>query len=388
MSNLAEINYVENLNSTAYNTQSICMLSSTVGVQTLLYNGAVYCRPIAIISDTIEFGSTLSSIESGDLGSYPHNICALSSTTFVITYLNSSSYLYAIAGTVSGTTITLGTAIQVSTSVAISSAFSITNVASNSFVIAFYNNTNTILRAGTVSTRTITLGNAVTGYAGLSDAVNVKAISTSIFVLTNSNVDGNLVIRPCTLSTSTITLGTASTQSTYQYFLSEIEVISSTSFICTAFNSNGYFGVHICTTDGSTVTVNNFQDLFNTSVDFSYTKGYGLFLISSTLIGICYSDSYSGVNYVSTFNISGTTASLNSSDILQLSGSISTSNITYISTGVITSGSKYIICSINSNGTPLYAGYIVTYTVPSGKKCNGTTISKWNGFSPTKINSI
>ena len=145
MSTLSYAGYTEWLQDATLTGLTSCQLSSTQTVETLALGTSLYCRLVDTTGSTITFISSIYSIGTGSFSEI-QSICALSSNTFVVVYRGASDYLYAVAGTISSNTITLGTAVNVSNSVAVSLSYSITNVASNSYVIAYYNNTNIILR--------------------------------------------------------------------------------------------------------------------------------------------------------------------------------------------------------------------------------------------------
>ena len=161
-------------------------------------------------------------------------------------------------------------------------------------------------------------------------------------------------------------------------------MLSSTKFTVLTYDTSGNLGVIVCTTDNSTITVNSFQNLFSTTY---YLRGASFFNINSSLIGICLSDDNSYYSYATTINIGTTTASLNSSDTIQVPGALG-SDLSYITAGTITLGSQYLVTVIDNTSTATEVGYFINYAASSGKKLNGTTISKWNGITPSKINSI
>ena len=161
-------------------------------------------------------------------------------------------------------------------------------------------------------------------------------------------------------------------------------MLSSTKFTVLTYDTSGNLGVIVCTTDNSTITVNSFQNLFSTTY---YLRGASFFNINSSLIGICLSDYNSYYSYATTINIGTTTASLNSSDTIQVPGALG-SDLSYITAGTITLGSQYLVTVIDNTSTATEVGYFINYAASSGKKLNGTTISKWNGITPSKINSI
>lgn len=376
-------------------SQTTCMLSSSLGINVFNSDNYLYATIFNIDSGTIVFSESFANVPASgtaNINDSPYSICALSSTTFVIIYRDSNDYLNAIAGTASGSTITLGSSILVS-SISSSVSYSITAMSSSSFVVAYYNNTNTILRAGTVSITTIVLGTAVTGYTGTSDLPYVKSLSSSAFVLVNTDINGNLVFRPATLSTRTITLGTANSQSSlyYPYLYPVIEVLSATSFVVACVGNNGYLGLVVCSTDNSTITVNSFQDIFTET--YTSIIGIALFPISSTKIGYVITDRGAGYTIATTVSISGTSASLNSDDTIQLSiGSIPPNNfgLAWTDASVVTSGSEFLVSILENPSQNSLSTYLITYTAPTtgGKKWGGITISKWNGITPSKINSI
>lgn len=66
------------------------------------------------------------------------NLCLLSPTTFIVTYINASSTLYAVVGTISGTTITYGTAVSVCPAQATNVAFANTTAISSSIAMVSF----------------------------------------------------------------------------------------------------------------------------------------------------------------------------------------------------------------------------------------------------------
>lgn len=396
MGSLAQTStYTYQLDSTL-STQSTCMLSSTLGVSIFNVGTDIYIESFNIYSNSIIYSANLYIIPSsggGNIQNSSFSVCALSSTTFVVSYRYTSDYLYTIAGTISGNTITLGTAVNTSSSVASTVSFSITPMSSSSFIVAYCTSTTAYLIAGTVSTRTIVLGTAVTLASSSPDLPFIKSLSSTSFIASCVNSSGYILLKPGTLSNHTISLGTTNTTTLYcPGYYPVIEILSSTTFVVSSIDSStGDIGVIVCSTDNSTVTVNSFQSIFTPS-DISYPGGITLFPISSTLVGCVVSDVNTGFSKLTTISISGTSASINSGDTIELNvgtipiGMLSTS---FINSTVVTAGSQFIVADLESSTVNSLITYLITYTAPTGgKKRGGITISKWDSISPTKINGI
>lgn len=144
---------------------------------------------------------------------YWFDLCVLSSTLFVVTYkLASDDKPYAVACTVSGSTITAWTPVKMYDTETVSDNAGVLccKVSSTSFACSFANVTSSdpLMVVGTISGTTITAGTASQLKATTSTYPVLLAYIQN-WVIVSAYTDGtNLFIRPATISGTTITLKT------------------------------------------------------------------------------------------------------------------------------------------------------------------------------------
>lgn len=177
---------------------------------------------VSISGTAVTFGTplTVSTVAYSDNGSDSISTIAVSSTTVVIAYGDTSNNCYLRAYSVSGTTLTAGTAVTVNattTSTGINTGV-LAYLTTNAGVVTFptYNSgtstTTCAIRAFTVSGTTITLG-GVTTLASNAAAPDLNArpvITSTSGGVVLYNTDGSTVyLRAFTVSGTTLTFGTA-----------------------------------------------------------------------------------------------------------------------------------------------------------------------------------
>lgn len=189
-------------------------LDSTHIVVVYAISGNTYAVIGTIASGTISFGTAVSMVAD----SLPVRVSVLDSTHFVVAYrLNS----YGLAGktrvaSVSGTTITFGTEVEFAGIFNLTDAFDLVALTSSLFIIVWGQTPNSYLRAraGSVSGTTITLGSETNldtsnSYSGNRNTMSVDRMSDTKVCIAGSD---RIII--CTLSGTTITGGTPSSSYT------------------------------------------------------------------------------------------------------------------------------------------------------------------------------
>jgi len=180
----------------------------------------------SLLDNSTSAGKWASGTVSLNVYSYPPNVsalaafdgrynsvCALSASLVVMSYVNVLG-VYIVAGTVSGGTITFGTPVQLSNTYG-TIVYTMVPYSSTQFVFSYYdgNSGQIALRAGTVSGTTITLGTATTLSPG-NNTNGVIMISPTVGVWGyNPNSGSQIAFRAFTLSGTTFTFGTTLTVS-------------------------------------------------------------------------------------------------------------------------------------------------------------------------------
>ncbi len=210
---------------------------------------------------------------------------ALSSTTFVIVYMNSggTTGIYAVVGTVNATTgaVTYGTPQILCTATPNNvQYFDFTQIDTTKFVLAFHNSTTTFGNVCfTVSGTTITAGTQVnvtiTNTSSLNNcSMYIEKASTSAFMVAFSDNNSGDVVRAyyATVSGTAITAGTATNMfgGTSQRYSPMIAFTSSTAGMIACYDNTGNLRVQPFTVSGTTITPqtesqistnNNFQPI-------------------------------------------------------------------------------------------------------------------------------
>jgi hypothetical protein len=202
--------------------------------------------------------------------------CALSASSVVLSYRTNTAPagVYVVAGTVSGGVITFGTPVQVSNTSG-TAIYAMVAYSSTQFVFSYYDNNSgqSTIRAGTVSGTTITLGAAPTSSLG-SGFTGVAMISPTVGVWGyNPNSGSQIAFRAFTLSGTTFTFGTAitvslTTLSENPYPSSMMQVTSGVLAydvkVCAGSNAKGFIS-----NSGTTLTLGNTYSRV-TSPDYFY----------------------------------------------------------------------------------------------------------------------
>lgn len=195
----------------AVGNQSIVLLSETTGVVSVTAGSGVVLRAFTISGGVVTFGTAVSVPSWVTSIQYRNPLLRLSSTTGIFSQGDFVSSLFGWVFTVSGTTITVGSRTTIATVSAYGAYATLARIDDTRFVLAAPNSTSSTtmqLRAGSVSGTTITLGTAVTlsvinsGY--ISNYVGVTYNGTGVVALPQSNS-----AVPFTVSGTTITTGTS-----------------------------------------------------------------------------------------------------------------------------------------------------------------------------------
>ncbi len=314
----------------------------------------------------------------------------LSSSLVVFTYNNSDGTdFYAIAGSISGNTITLGSRVTVSTGTN-GSGVDISKVSSNSAVIAFSRQTGGVnARVLTVSGLTITLYTAALqlwsgSFTGLPWDVQISEIDLGTKYLVTFygyNPDYYIYTGIITLSGTTVSQGGITYIGGYTVARNQrsTRLSSSKSVIVYTYRSGSYdiLKYHLLntsTTTPSNVTSGNFNS-GNTAAEISLVG------LSSSLFVVSFSSSTGkGISF----------APMVSSDVVTIGSSVYFNNTaisSYQGTYMEAINTNDFILTYSDGGNSNYFTYIVGQ-IPPGKKINGDINSIWNGSPIVKYNGV
>ena len=213
------------------------------------------------------------------------SVVALTSTSFVVVYRDegNSNYGTAIAGTVSGTTITLGSETTFWTT-DYASYTDVCRLDDTHFFVGFQGNDGANLYprsvVGSVSGTTITFGTVVTVNTGSGGAyIRVATLdSTHVVVQDDGAPNGTLRVAEITLSTNSISYPTANTSVTSRY---AIAALDSSHFVSFDSTITGY----LYSVSGTTITQ---EDSATITTDIA-TGPPEAFKIDSSRIGLLFS---------------------------------------------------------------------------------------------------
>jgi hypothetical protein len=216
---------------------------------------------------------------------------ALSSTTFVVVYVNTggTAGIYAVVGTVNATTGAVTYGIPVSLCTATPNDvlyFDFTQIDTTKFVLAFHNSTTTFGNVCfTVSGTTITAGTQVnttiTNTTSLDNCtMHIEKASTSAYMVAFSDGNAGGVVRAyyATVSGTVVTSGTATNMfgSSSQRYAPRIAFTSATAGMIACYDNTNNLRVEPFTVSGTTITVGT-QAQISTNNGFRidrYNYGY------------------------------------------------------------------------------------------------------------------
>jgi len=265
----------------------------------------------ADLNITLDGGEQLSRGDAGDVYDNNNSVAALSSTKFVVVYSTSESYggdsgIYAKVGTVSGTSISLGDSYEILADTQPGNTVCVEVAALDaSHFVVFYSLGGTYVRAGSVSGTTISLGASVTLGSGASLG-DIAALDSTHFVAV-WRYNGS--VRAGSVSGTTITLGaTVYILSSHEdiYYPSIAALDSSHFVIAYGYDYSGY--VVTGSVSGTTVTLT--QDS-GTKFESGNVHGTATAALDSSHFVIAFSDSGdSDKGKVIAGSVSGTTISI------------------------------------------------------------------------------
>jgi hypothetical protein len=347
-------------------TFHVCRLSNTLGI--IVYNdtnnaSTQTARAFSISGSVITLGTAQTTSTSTNTSGF--SLWRTSNTTFLLAFNDSanSSRLSLVAGSVSGTTITVGAVVQLSTSTVTATQSNIAVLTSTSFAVSFCNGANsnkTSVIAGSLSTNTITLGTAVNA----TDTGNVSLVpfnavlDSTHFII---NVTNTAQVMFVLVSGTTVTIGSpvaAAAAASYAYndmpFLNIMTVDSTHARLYT----RGYLTSTSDTTGTYTITGWN-----------GVGSNAGLFLTASLA---CSAENSSATN-MSTTSMSGSTGSF--SQGYAISPFVLRKIITHSTTRVLTfyqsSGIVVKILEIYPPGDPSTVGL---YGITTAAGAAGQTV--------------
>lgn len=347
---------------------------------------------IAISSNSVWVGSIDSggAISYGSAYTFSSDALAVfcdkvSDSSFIIVYSTSAANIYAIIGTVSGSTISFGTAFTVSTTSSNTSNIKVGKIDDAKFIITYVATSNTA-KILTISGTTITGGTAKllpasSGTSYFYSSISVMSTSQAIITYGGS---GRLESTLVSISGTTITVvnrltllssGTAS-------YVTSVK-ISASSIVISYILSNQIHSTII--TNSSDVLSSGSDYIYGTTLSTGSNLGERLTLLDSGTILI--TGVSSGVTSLRGFNLP-----------LYISGSTLTySSTVYIYYNITNSSSR--CCSsvltqdkviVTFNAGSSYGGSIIGTIsgLSLGKKINGITYSKWNNSIISKYNNF
>lgn len=194
---------------------STCQLSSGVYVGIFGdYTGTSYNLALAVIDTNTNTIGTPVALSTGSSNTqiYINAVFAVSATGFCCVYNDGSASSSVIAGTVSGTTITLGTSTNIAAIVETTAPLS-----ASSYICSYQSNTGILTaRAFTVSGTVVTLGTAATldatAYNSMSPVIEPLTSTTAVVGYFQSgggsNSTRNVAARVLSVSGTTITVNT------------------------------------------------------------------------------------------------------------------------------------------------------------------------------------
>jgi hypothetical protein len=367
------------------------------GLVVIVYRNSTTVYAVACNTNTNTFGTPVTMMAYNNATGF--GVWANSTTSFVVVCNHASNAGSAQAGSISGTTITLGTAAGLSNDV-----YTSVKLANNLYVVDTNNNTG--LRAFSVSGTSITVGSAVAAGATSSNNGHTAIVRVSgtefllAALLTGSGVDQRqLSVRVGSISGTTITLNTASNAATNIIANSGMRALiacsEGSSYIAVCQNatptSGSFYGISV---SGTTATLGTVTTRAN-DLPATYTPSYsicqpkkGIILYNSTT---CLFGHLSTGPYAVT--ISGTTLTFGSSGggasvefLTDFTGTnfyavgastfdkISVSGTTITSAWQVAASPTIIISDTLTNKAVNYSGQWYTWNVPG---LTALTSSKW-----------
>ena len=277
-------------------------------------------------SDYVQFDSNVTNYKSGagGGGGPNHANFALSSTSVLTVYCRTATTMYAVVGTISGSTITYGSPTLVATeasgyyyfdAITLSSTQAIVNLSTSAAATAVYGLTisGTTISVSTISARVG--ANSSYGTMGMCRIDNNTALAA---YYTNAGATSFVINTITHNGASAPTWGTASSAITtdgYMMSVGMVQLTATTYQIAYTTNVLTSFATRIVTTSGTSAPT------LGTALSVSVTQNNNYLLSSNTLFaysatetGLCYGNSYGGNSpYFYYFAVSGTTVTLTGS---------------------------------------------------------------------------
>lgn len=319
---------------------SVGALSSTsfiyayIGYDTGAGTANLYAVVGTISGTTITFGTPVT-IRSG-LSPQGVGCCALSSTSALVTYANASSVWAGTALTISGTTITAGS--ETTAGTAASGGQCVPLTSTTALCIDNYGNK---ARVATVSGTSLSWGSETTFGSGANYGCVTSASSTTAVVARVSSGGVGVVATALTISGTTITAGTPTTidaSAGNEPF--GISAVTPTSVIVAYLNPSGYLKANGMTISGTTITVGTPSAAFT-----SYNANAGNFdsgpiitaINSSQALVASIDQSVTGYGLGQILSISGTTVTSSITSPI-LSASTRAPTVAFLGAGKVIAG--------------------------------------------------
>jgi len=243
--------------------------------------------------------------------------------THVLVVYQDYPEIYAMAGTVSGTTITFGTPVLVYSSLQVED-FDVDCQDSTYFTVIYDTADTDILKMtiGSVSGNTVTMSGSITTVSSNNcQRPSIIFLDSSRFIIEYEDDDDNKIyFQTGTVSGTTITLGddtsTSNTDKVLAYGKS-LSKLTATTAICTYRDSSGpTLKAAVLTYSAPTLSVGSFYTVDSVDVDGSSGAAYSVTYIDSTYIYFIYADDTNSKLKAKAGKVAGTAISLSSAQTL------------------------------------------------------------------------
>jgi hypothetical protein len=308
-------------------------LYAYIGYNTGAGTANLYAVVATISGTTITFGTPV--IIRSDLSPQGVGCCALSSTSALVTYGNTSSVWSGKALTISGTTITAGSETTAGTTASSGQCVPLTST--TALCIDNYGNK---ARVATVSGTSLSWGSETTFGSGANYGCVTSASSTTAVVARVSGGGVGLVATALTISGTTITAGTPTTidaSAGNEPF--GICAVTPTSVIVAYLNTSSYLKANGITISGTTITVGTPSAPF-TAYDANaanYDSGPIIIATSSSQALVASINQSTGHGLGQFLNISGTTVTSSGTSTI-LAASTRAPTVAYLGSGKAIAG--------------------------------------------------
>ena len=280
-------------------------------------------------------------------------VTALDSTHFVFAAWDGSTTIEAMTCTVTGTTIACG-AFAVLESTGSHSAIALTTLDSTHFAMSYYNGSATKVAVASVSGTTTTWGTAVSLGAITATSTKITTMDSTHFVMAYATAASSSVVAGSVAGT-TITLGSAVQVNASNTSVIDVASLTASTFALAHSASNNSNAIYTLTgsLSGTTITLNS-QQIVNVSTPTA-TIGLSLIALSSSSLVLTYGPATTTIAHLP-LSVNGSTFTV---------GSVATNATTpfsFVSTAALSSTAFVVDYSTSSSiangyvGTTAYGG--------------------------------